>query len=189
VTGRALLAAMRARGLAVRLVDGDRVAVAPRGAVDEDLRAAVSQHRAELLAALRAEHAERRRVVLALLAEHYAAVDRLGPRWSETAPALEVRYPTVWAGIVSASGAASLAAVEYIVGRASDDTDLRAALKEALAAWRRAVEMVPRLAGTACYECGAQGMTVMLSVETPRGRVQLCRRCWMGAQPEGGTAP
>ncbi len=56
--GRAILSALRERGLTVRLGDDGRPRVGPRDRVDEADLTILAVHRAELLAALHAERGE-----------------------------------------------------------------------------------------------------------------------------------
>ncbi len=53
MTAAAILTLVRARGVRLHLLDGDRLAVSPKVAVNDDLRRLVREHKAEIVSALR----------------------------------------------------------------------------------------------------------------------------------------
>lgn len=127
-----IIAAVRARGGILYLVNGRRIAVTPSAALDAELRAAIQASTAEIVRALRAEQAEAPAVGFDYFASPYADLfrDLCGAAGGAPGDLAAVAWAEAngWPGIVD-----TLRAIDHrceVLAAADDEAGFRATVRE-----------------------------------------------------------
>jgi hypothetical protein len=170
MTAQSVLLHAGAAGLQLR-PHGDRICIRPLANLTPELKAAMVEHKQEVLNLLRTG---REAEVSALYSQAFARLcalypdSLLGDLWL----IISRDHPTLAASIERAEYAADASALAFQRGDDVDSSAFLAYLQGWETAWRDAIAAVTNTS-RACDDCGRMDATVM--VETDTGR--FCRRC------------
>jgi hypothetical protein len=168
MTAHSVLLQAGAAGLQLR-PHGDRICIRPLANLTPELKAAMVEHKQEVLDLLRAG---REAEVRAFFSQAFARLSALYPDTllGNLWPSIVAQHPGLARGIDCAEQAADAAALAYQSGDAPDAGPFLACLKTWETAWREAIEAVT---SHACSDCGRTDATVMVTTDTGR----FCRAC------------